>query len=51
MANGNLYFRNEQADQQTEKIKQTRKDKLNRAARNIGLFLNSLLNILIYDDK
>ena len=48
MANGNFCFGNKQANEETEKAKQTRKDKLNRAARNIGLFLNSLLNILIY---
>jgi len=51
MANGNLCFGNKQANEQTEKTKQTRKDKLNRAARNIGLFLNSLQNMLIYNDN
>ena len=51
MENGNLCFGNKQVNEQTEKTKQTSKDKLNRVARNIGLFLISINLLVVYRES
>ena len=51
MANWNLCFGNKQVNEQTEKTKQTSKDKLNRVARNIGLFLISINLLVVYRES